>query len=234
MNVIICEDDADYRDYIRTVLSRYIQEQKSNTGIVLSTDNPGDVFDYIKSNAEVSVYYLDIRLEADSSGLDIAAEIRKKDALSYIVFITNYDEMMPLTYEYKLTALDYIVKNDDAEKKLCECLTYTENHQRRGYEKCLNIQNKQKNLSVPFDEICYIESVKSSHKLNLYYDYGMVIFYASLKEVEQQLDERFVRCHKSIIVNTDKIISTDKHLKMLELKHGYRCMYSLRCKELKI
>ena len=71
---------------------------------------------------------------------------------------------MPLTYKYKLEALDFIVKNnsDEVQERIIAALEFAEQRQKQGYVKCLNIQNKQKNFSVPFDEICYIESIKSS------------------------------------------------------------------------
>ena len=96
----------------------------------------------------------------------------------------------------------------------------------------LNIKNKQKNFSVPFDKICYIESIKSTHKLILYYDNGMITFYALLKDIEKELDSRFIRCHKSIIVNKNKIVNIDKKKHTIELSHNYHCIYSPRCKEI--
>ena len=61
--------------------------------------------------------------------------------------------MKSLTYEYKLEALDFIIKNNLASlrQRICENLKYIETRQQKGYMKCLNIKNKQKNFSVPFD-----------------------------------------------------------------------------------
>ncbi len=234
MNIVICEDDEVYRSYIHSVLDEHIKQQGYNTTIVLDTDNPNDVMDYIETNSVITIYYLDIKLTQTTSGFDVAEKIRQKDYLSHIVFITNYGEMMPLTYEYKLEALDYIVKSnsDNVRQKLCESLDFVEERQKNGYVRCLNIHNKQKNFSIPFDEVCYIESIKSSHKLELYYDHGMFTFYGLLKDVESQLDNRFLRCHKSIIVNKDKIIAIDKQQRILKLTPGYECIYSAKYKEM--
>ncbi len=234
MNIVVCEDDEEYRAFVCDTLNKYIENRHSNTGIVLSTANSEDVREYVKNNSEVTLYYLDIKLAGDVTGLDIAESIREKDYKSHIIFITNYFEMMPLTYEYKLEALDYITKGapEKVSAKICQGLEFVENRQKTGYDKCLNIYNKQKNFSIPFNEICFIESVKSTHKLNLYYDNGMITFYALMKDICKQLDGRFVRCHKSLIVNTDKIVSVDKHQRMLELEQGYVCGYSPKYREL--
>ena len=234
MNIVICEDDKKYCDYIKDVLEEHIATNDLNSKIVLTAYGPDDVINYINRNAEITVYFLDIKLCDNKSGLDIASAIREKDYTSPIIFITNYGEMMPLTYEYKLEALDYIIKEDSkmVKKKICECLDLVENKQQKGFRKCLNIKNKQKNFSVPFDEICYIESIKSTHKLVLYYEHGMITFYSLLKDVEEMLDDRFIRCHKSIIVNRDKIMSLDKKNRVIELINGHYCIYSFKCKEL--
>lgn len=233
MNIVICEDNADYRNFINDVLTDYINQYKLNANVVLCTDNTFDICTYIKKNSEVTIYYLDIKLNEEITGFNLASEIRKRDYLSHIIFITNYRDLMPITFLYKLEALDYIVKDhvDDVKKKLCEGLAFAEKRQHVGYEKCLNIQNKQKNFSIPLNQICYIESIKSSHKLILYYDHGAITFYGQLQDIKEQLGSNFIRCHRSIIVNKDKILSVDKQNYILELTAGYSCVYSRKCKE---
>ena len=48
-------------------------------------------------------------------GLDIAKEIRKKDPNATIVFVTTHSEFMPVTFKYRVAALDFIDKalNDE-------------------------------------------------------------------------------------------------------------------------
>lgn len=232
MNIVICEDDKIYCDHIKQVLESYIHKTKSNSRIALVAKNADAVIEYAQNNSEVTLYFLDIKLGGADSGFDIAMKIRGKDRMSHIVFVTNYAELMPMSYEYKAEALDYIVKDgsDETNRKIIECVEHAEKRQKTGYEQCLNIRNKRNNFSVPFEEICYIASVKSSHKLVLYYENGIIEFYGSLKEVEKQLDERFMRCHKSIIVNKDKIIGADKSEHTLMLADQYKCEYSPKYK----
>ena len=48
-------------------------------------------------------------------GLDIAKEIRKKDPNATIVFVTTHSEFMPVTFKYRVAALDFIDKALDDE-----------------------------------------------------------------------------------------------------------------------
>ena len=147
MNIVICEDDIQFCNYIKSILEKYIVNNHFNSKIVLTTSNPDNVINYIHNNSEITIYYLDIKLQNNKSGFDIASIIRENDYMSPIIFITNYEEMMSLTYEYKLEALDFIIKNNLASlrQRICENLKYIETRQQKGYMKCLNIKNKQKN-----------------------------------------------------------------------------------------
>ncbi len=233
MNIVVCEDNKKYLDYINRILTQHIGENKYNSQIVISTSNPNKVVEYAISNSEITAYFLDIKLSSSISGIDLAAEIRKSDYLSPIVFITSHREMMSLTYEYKLEAMDYIIKSNDAKdkKKICDCLDLAQKRQLQGYGKCLNISDKTNSISIPFDEIYYIESIKSSHKITIFYENGMITMHAIMKEIETKLDERFIRCHRSFIVNKNKIIRVDKSTHMLELINGCHCAYSAKYKE---
>lgn len=128
MNIVICEDDIQFCNYIKSILEKYIVNNHFNSKIVLTTSNPDNVINYIHNNSEITIYYLDIKLQNNKSGFDIASIIRENDYMSPIIFITNYEEMMSLTYEYKLEALDFIIKNNLASlrQRICENLKYIE------------------------------------------------------------------------------------------------------------
>ena len=49
-----------------------------------------------------------------------------------------------------------------------------------------------------------------------------------MKEVENSLDERFIRCHNSFIVNKDKIKEIDKKNRIAYMINGEECLISTR------
>ena len=69
----------------------------------------------IKETGEVGIYFLDIDLKTDMTGLTLAQEIRKYDPRGFIIFITTHSEMSYMTFIYKLEALDFILKDDPEE-----------------------------------------------------------------------------------------------------------------------
>jgi len=51
------------------------------------------------------------------------------------------------------------------------------------------------------------------------------------KDIEQQLDERFFRCHRGYIVNLQQIQKIDITMRTITLKNSSICYYSLRYKK---
>ena len=54
----------------------------------------------------------DIQLEADINGIKLGSEIRKYDPIGNIIFVTSHSELTYLTFVYKVSAMDFIFKDD--------------------------------------------------------------------------------------------------------------------------
>ena len=59
-------------------------------------------------------------------------------------------------------------------------------------------------------------------------DDGAYEFYGKIKALQKEFADRFIKCHKSILVNKSKIIGVDKQRKEIILYNGYQCAYSLK------
>ena len=72
------------------------------------------------------LYFLDLEInDYTKKGLEIAQLIRAKDPYGTIVFVTTHPELAPKTFEYKVSALDFITKDQDNlmfKKNIEECL----------------------------------------------------------------------------------------------------------------
>ena len=73
-------------------------------------------------------------------------------------------------------------------------------------------------ISIPYDEINYIDTEKQNHARTIYYGNKSASINLSLSVIEQNLDKRFLRCHRSIIVNTDKISEINGEELYIKLK----------------
>ena len=69
--------------------------------------------------------------------------------------------------------------------------------------KTLSIKLRNRISNIQIDAIRYAESNK--RRVYIYTESGMVYCYGSLNDLEAQLPDYFLRCHKSFLVNMKKI-----------------------------
>lgn len=228
MNIVICDDDNIYREKLEKIIYGILIEKQIKSEIILSTANPAEIIDYVDSSSVITLYLLDIYIDEQYSGIDLAQHIRQTDDTSPIIFITNYSDMLSTTYEFKLKLLDYIYKTDDevARKKIEECILLISERENKGYTNCLKIKSPNSTEFIPFENIYFLETVAGTHKIILHHKNGIIQFYDSIKNLISMLNDDFVKCHKSVVVNKTKIIGVDKRNKQLLLHDQYKCSYS--------
>ncbi len=161
----------------------------------------------IKENT-VQLLFIDINMP-DLNGLEFVKSLTEKP---YIVFTTAYSEYA--VDGFKVDAVDYLLKPivfgdflkaankvktlvDLSAKKHKETVNTTADH--------LFVKSEYKLIRIELEEIKYIESQHEYIKIHLV-NSKPVMTQLSLKAIEEQLpDERFMRVHRSYIVNLKKI-----------------------------
>ncbi|EOH8714631.1 response regulator, partial [Enterococcus faecalis] len=109
LSVIICEDNPKQRKRIETIIKNYIMIEDLDMELTLSTDDPQQVLEHVKDDPkQVRLYFFDVDLQHELSGIALAYEIRKIDNIGKIIFVTTHSEMSYLTFTYKIEAMDYI------------------------------------------------------------------------------------------------------------------------------
>ena len=133
---------------------------------------------------------------------------------------------------HKVEAMDYIIKDnsENIRSRVQSCIDV-------AYERYLDDKHPDKKtytvkagdqmLNFPYDEIMFIESSGTPHKLVLHLENGQLEYYGTLREVEQGNPD-FYRCHKSVVVNPKKIKEVDKSTKEAEMINGEYCLISAR------
>jgi two-component system response regulator AgrA len=198
--------------------------------VVCATTSPDDVLNYLKRNKGVSgLYFLDLDLGCDMDGIRLAEKIRVYDPWGAIVFITADAEAYKLTFEYKIEAMDYIVKdNSIIESRICNCLQNA-NAKFTNKDAALNDRfivkinrdasdflgsfkpSKDSIISMDSKRIMYFEtSADIKNSIIIYTTDGSLEFRGSLSKIDKQLDKsRFYRCQRNIIVNLENIVAVD-------------------------
>ncbi|HHJ7113798.1 TPA: response regulator [Streptococcus pyogenes] len=82
---------------------------------------------------KTSAFFLDIDIKGeDKKGMEIAVEIRNRDPHAVIVFVTTHSEFMPVSFQYQVSALDFIDKELPEElfsHRIEKAITYVQDNQ---------------------------------------------------------------------------------------------------------
>lgn len=144
--------------------------------------------------------FLDIRMEGPD-GLETARLLRRRGERGLLIFVSALKEWVFDAFEVE--AHDYLLKPLEAarfRRTMDRALRFLE--QRTG--KVLVIRTGTAREVVPLSEIAYCEVL--GRKVYLHKTGGTVIsYYDRLEDLENRVDRRFFRCHRSYLVNLDYV-----------------------------
>ncbi len=161
----------------------------------------------IMGNTQIELMFVDINMP-DLNGLDF---VRTLEIPPRIVFVTAYSEYA--LEGFRVDALDYLLKPIsyiDFLKSANKVKSWFDSHpekpdEARPDKDFLFIKSDYKVLRINFSEIIYIEGMSEYIKIHLS-DSKSVMTLLSMKFMEEQLPaDRFMRIHRSFIVNLSKI-----------------------------
>ncbi|MCR4943468.1 MAG: LytTR family DNA-binding domain-containing protein [Clostridium sp.] len=233
LRIFIFEDNSIQQNKFKKIIEDIVMINDYDMETSLSTSNPYEILDYLKANPTSGIYFLDVDLRSDINGIQLAEEIRKYDPRGFIIFITSHAEMSYLTFLYKVEAMDYIIKDNynNIRQRIYDCIqNANEKYQTisNNSEKIFSIKANDKIVNINFNDIIFFETSSTIHKVILHCTNRQIEFYSKMKEIEQNLDDRFCRCHNSFIVNTDKIKEIDKKRRVAYMINDEECLISTR------
>lgn len=237
---IICEDELNMQIQTKQIIKDFVEKNPIPHFKISTFDNFEEVMNY-KENEITSedhcIYLLDIEINGPKNGLQLAKTIREDDYKSEIIFLTSHVELSYNVFKYKLKVLDFINKDFDLDANLYKALKIgTRLYLEKNNDDFLIIKQKSEIYKIAFCDILFIDAKNSSKKITLHTSDYELEFYDSLKSIKSKLDHRFITCHRSYIVNGDKIdiINSDYKDLFLLLHNGLRIPVSRnRIKELK-
>ena len=235
LDIYICEDNAKQLNTISRYVSDALLIEEFDMQLVCSSTTPEKIIEHVKSSENTGVFFLDIELHAKISGLELARELRAIQPRCFIIFITCHSEMAMLTFQYKVEALDFIIKDSskNIKKRVHECLTNINDKittVNKTQRRTILINHNDSRIAVDYDEVLFFETSENSHKIILHAKKRVLEFPGQLKTIEEQLDYHFYRCHRSYIVNTDNIKEINFPKLTIQMVNGEICPISVRAK----
>lgn len=236
IDVYICEDNLKQLNLFTEYIQDIILIESLEMQVAISTPDPHIILKEILTAKNTGLFFLDIDLKSDMDGLTLAQRIRREQPRCFIIFITSHSEMSFLTFQYKVEALDFIIKdtNEHIQSKIHECLlNVQEKHiaQDNHTNKMFTIHHADKYITVDYNEILFFETSNHIHKVLLHAEKRVIEFNGHLKDIEPLLDYRFYRCHRSYIINKDNIAEVDFEHLTVHMRNGEICPVSVRLKK---
>ena len=215
LNFVLCDDNQNAIDKISKMLESIFIRNSLDGQIVFSTINPTSLLNYVKNNT-VNVAILDIDLKDNISGLHLADKIRKQSKNTYIIFITGHLEFGLAAYRYK--TFDYISKPVTIER-FEETILRLFDDMYGDNTRYIKLDNDK--TIIPEKNIRFIR--KDGMKLVVHTDTRDYVTYNSFTKIQDILPEQFVRCHKSYIVNLNKVTDVNMSNNTISFTERDKC-----------
>ena len=202
-------------------LEKYISKMPSLTRLK-SFDNAVDARQWLSEGNEVDIIFVDINMP-ELTGVDF---VRELDSYHFVIFTTAYSEYA--VEGFKLDAIDYLLKPfsfatfEHAVNKalsVAELLALRNGanadqnlpiSEQSNDKECISIRADHKTTLVRYSSIIYLESAGEYIRLHLTDGTKLVTLFR-MKNMENELPaDKFIRVHRSFIVNTEHITGYTK------------------------
>lgn len=208
--VAIVDDSETDAEYVGSLLKAWAQDRQTNVHAERFVSAENFLFRYADEKAW-DVLLLDIEMGA-MDGVQLAKKLRQTNQTVQLVFITGFPDFMAEGYE--VSALHYLMKPVRREKLFAVLDKAAENL--RKQEKRLRVAFDRQTELIPLSQITYIEAQKQY--VVVHTQAGEYRMKATLADTEKELDEYFLKCQRSFLVNLRHVLRIGRDC--VELKNG--------------
>lgn len=174
---------------------------------------------FIEEEKTFKIYLLTITSKRNS-GLDIAKYIREEldDWQSMIIMLSENSKFQAEALNKRLLVIDFIIKQNLWQKKLLNAIKIAlKNYDKRP--KSLKFTYQKTLYNIEFSKIIYIEKELDNKKCLIKTTDGIYYINGTLTTIFKLLDNRFIKCCRSIIINLEQILSYNSKTNTLIFKN---------------
>lgn len=190
--IAVCDDEKYMSDEIRRMVSSFFRKKNIETTV--------DIFpcaeELLACDKPIDIIFLDIRMKG-ADGMTAAAKLRERGFKGFLIFITVLKEMVFQSFEVQ--AFDYLVK-PLAPKQFDRTMERLLASMQNAGEANLLVQKGYESRLIALDDIVYCEVIDRKVYLHLASS-EVVDYYERIENLENRLDDRFYRCHRSFLIN---------------------------------
>ena len=201
---IIVDDEIKWIDEYEKIINDVAFNSNKQYEIKKFKKYDEELHKLISDNSEQKIYLMDLDLENKHTGMDILREIREEDWDSEIIVLTNHDRMFETVHKEIYKTFDFIEKFDNFEVRLRKDLKKIIS---KKYDTDKFIYNNNKiSLQIYLKDIIYVYRDTVDRKLVIKTTNNQFIVNMPINEMMEKLDDRFIQCHRSCIINDERIV----------------------------
>ena len=184
----ICDDRKSDIEYVSRLIEEWATDFQVPIHIESFPSAESFLFHYA-DHKDYDILILDIEM-GEMDGVSLAKTLRRENETVQIIFLTGYSDYIAEGYE--VAALHYLMKAVDKVQK---------------NETVLHLESGGELVRVPIHQLRYADVMGNYVTLHAKDEYKVKM---TLGELEKQLDERFYRAGRSVIVNLTAISRVTK------------------------
>lgn len=201
LRLAICDDAPRDAAFIASLLEKWASAREKAVAYEIFPSAEAFLFRYAEEKT-FDILLLDVEMPG-MSGVDMAKAIRKENKTVEIVFITGYSDYIAEGYE--VAALHYLMKPVN-EEKFFQTLDRAAEKLAKN-ERCLNLLLSGEMVRIPLYDVAYLDVHQNYVTVHAHEDYTVK---KTLGDFENELDERFIRVGRAMIVNLDAVRRTTR------------------------
>ncbi len=215
IKIAMCDDNLNSIKIASKLLESEIIEQDLDAEISLVSSDQKEVYDAIYEE-KIDILFLDIDFKNNGkNGIEFAKDLRKINKKFFLVFLSAHQRYLHASLTTKV--FDYLVKPVNRET-ISELVIRLKEEFKTNKKLFLHL-NKWEFVRV--DDILYIE--KDGKKSNIITESQKYISNKNLNSLLAELPNYFLRCHKSYILNSNKVLSIDKKYGQAFFEREFSC-----------
>lgn len=197
VKIAICDDDETIRNQLRGFIRRYADENTLDYEILEFCESE-PLLKKSRQDPDIKILFLDIYM-SPASGMDLAEMLRAEGNRCAIIFVTVSTDHYARSYE--VDAEHYLVKPITYER-VCQALSRCRDVLASS-SRCASFLSGGREILVPLKDIRYVEVFRNQTIVHAGRD---IALRSTLETVTGQIsDSRFLRTHRSFLLNMDYI-----------------------------
>lgn len=202
--------------YSRDIAGRFTEEKWN----MIQCASVKDLEDIVRKRVPADMICVDITAEG---ALELVMELREMAPAAYIILIASPD-ISPLVYMRPAVGAQSLMLKPLSERQIQDVLseairTYARRFYQADGSDVFVIENSGGRSLIDYGRIWFFEARDKRVYLNTVSE--EYAFYDTLDNLEERLQKKFLRCHRSFLVNKEKITEVFLSQSRIVLEDGF-------------